>query len=277
MHQPNGSNAGVDNYGDTIVSGRELAAILGLSEAHIFTLRRRGIVQQTRARKNEYQLGPSVRAYVQFKAGENPAQVDLYRERALKEAANRELRQILVQQTRDQLHRGDDVRAIVEDSNNEIRTKLLAFAKRLAGQITGKHDPTEVKDRIESSVRELLSNLSKYRACDYYRRSKIAHLKAEQSQDESQPEKEAVKKEQPAHTQPEWPEGKARSKGPRPWIPEANRARMAEAAKQRCESMPLEERSAQLTKMRAGRRPGYGKRAWATRRQRKRAQSGGSG
>jgi hypothetical protein len=49
-----------DDYSNTIVTGKELADVVGLSQAHIFTLLRREIVQQTRARKNEYQLGPSM-------------------------------------------------------------------------------------------------------------------------------------------------------------------------------------------------------------------------
>jgi hypothetical protein len=166
MPPKNPPGDGISDYGNTIVTGAELAAVLGLSESHIFTLKRRHIIQSIRARKNDYQLGPSIRSYSQYKCGrgDSAAEVDFHKERALEEKANRQLRQILVDQTKSRLHDCDDVRAIVEDSNNEIRSKLLAFAKRLALQITGKHDPTEVKGRIDSAVRELLTNLSKYRA-----------------------------------------------------------------------------------------------------------------
>jgi biotin operon repressor len=109
----NPSDDKVANYGDVIISGRELAAVLGLSETHVFTLRRRGIVQQIRAHKNQYRLGASIQAYVAYKCGQDSAaQADFHKERALKEKANRQLREILVEQTRAQLHRARDVEAI---------------------------------------------------------------------------------------------------------------------------------------------------------------------
>lgn len=40
-----------------LVTGKELASALGLSEAHIFTLKRRHIVQSVQARKNTFHLG----------------------------------------------------------------------------------------------------------------------------------------------------------------------------------------------------------------------------
>jgi hypothetical protein len=152
MYEPpkNPPGDGISEYGNVIVTGRELANVLGLSEAHVFTLKRRNVLQPIRARKNQYHLGPAVQAYVQYKCGQDSAAVaDFHRERALKEKAIRELREILVQQTRSQLHRAEDVEAIVEDSNAGIHRRLLAFGKLLTLQVTGKTDPTEVKDIID--------------------------------------------------------------------------------------------------------------------------------
>jgi hypothetical protein len=265
MHQPlkNGPDGGISDYGNVIVTGGELAAVLGLSEPHIFTLKRRHVIQSIRARKSEYRLGESVRAYIQYKCGqESAANADFHRERALKEKANRELRQILVQQTRAQLHHCDDVRDIMEDSNNEIRSKLLAFAKRLALSITGKHDPTEVKDRIESGVRELLSNLSKYRACDYYRRHKIAPSLTDQLDSEPQPGRVGWKKGRP---RPEASESNRQRWAANPeklteTVRKMNaakqaaadevRGKLSAAAKKRWATIPLEQKLAHLEKMR---------------------------
>jgi hypothetical protein len=153
------------DYSNTVVTGKELADVLGLSEAHIFTLRRRGIVQQIRARENQYQLGASVRAYIQFKCGQdNEAQADFHKERALKEKANREL-EILVEQTRGQLHRAEDVEAIQTDSNSDIRSKLSKFGNLLSSQIAGKTDPAEVKTIVDEKAQKLLNDLREFR-CD---------------------------------------------------------------------------------------------------------------
>ena len=179
MYQPpkNGSDDAIDDYANVVVTGRELASVLGLSENSIRSLRKRGVIQAIRSRinKNEYQLGPAVRGYLQFKCGQDsPSEADFHRERALKERANRQLREILLEQTRNQLHHCDDVRAIVGDSNAQIRSQLLAFGNLLALQVTGKTDPAEVKTIIDEQVRKVLNELIKYKPQDYYRRSKIA-------------------------------------------------------------------------------------------------------
>jgi hypothetical protein len=175
MHQPPINSDEVTDYGNITVTARELASVLGLSEQNIYNLKRRGIFQslKLKAKRNEFQLGPSVRAYIQFKCGrESESEADFHRERAKKERANRELRQILVEQTKGQLHRAEDVRAIVEDSNADIKRRLLKFGKLLTLQVTGKTDPTEVKDIIDASVRKLLNELREYKARDFYRRQK---------------------------------------------------------------------------------------------------------
>jgi hypothetical protein len=172
MHQLANNGDGIDDYGNTIVTARELASVVGLSEPQIYTLRRRGILQSVKAKRSEFQLGPSVRAYIQFKCGQQtPADADFYKERAKKERANRELREILLGQTREKLHRAEDVRAVVTDSNAQIRAETLAFAKRLALQVVGK-DPAEIKTTIDAQVRELLTKLSKYDPRGFYRRQR---------------------------------------------------------------------------------------------------------
>jgi hypothetical protein len=187
MHQPseNGS-AGVDDYGATVVTGSELAAVLGLSEAHIFTLKRRNVIQPIGPRKNEYQLGPAVRDYIAYKwAVENEANADFHKERSLKERANRQLREILLEQTKSQLHRAQDVEAIQADSNSDIRSKVSKFGNVLSSQIAGKSDPNEVKTVIDTEVRKLLNKLREYKPQDYYRRSKTRELDQEQFPDGS--------------------------------------------------------------------------------------------
>jgi hypothetical protein len=132
MHQPfkNGS-AGVDDYGATVVTGKELADVLGLSETHIFTLKRRNIIQAVRARKSEYRLGESVRAYIAYKcATDSESQADFHRERALKERANRELREILLEQTKSQLHRAADVAIRGRNMNNAHNASCRPISPR---------------------------------------------------------------------------------------------------------------------------------------------------
>jgi hypothetical protein len=169
MHQPAKNGDEITDYGNIIVTARELASALGLSEQNIYNLKRRGIFQSLKAKRSEFQLGPSVRAYVQFKCGQDSqAEADYHRERALKEKANRGLREILVKQTRDQLHRCEDVESIQTHSNNQIRSRLLEFSNSLALQLIGK-EPAETKAIIDTEVRKVLVGLSRYDPRDYYR------------------------------------------------------------------------------------------------------------
>jgi ATP sulfurylase len=173
MHQPAKNGDEVADYGNITVTARELASVLGLSEAQVYTLRRRSILQSIKAKRTEFLLGPSIRAYIQYKCGqESESQADFHKERALKEKANRELREILVEQTRDQLHRACDVEAVQADSNADIRSKLSEFATLLSSQIAGKSDPAQVKDVIDTEVRKVLNKLREYKPRDYYRRQK---------------------------------------------------------------------------------------------------------
>ena len=93
------------------------------------------------------------------------------------------------EQTRGQLHHADDVRAIVGDSNSQIRSQLLAFGNLLALQVTGKTDPAEVKTLIDTAVRKVLLELRKYNPRDYYRRSKVALALIKEIDDEQEKEK----------------------------------------------------------------------------------------
>jgi hypothetical protein len=225
MPPKNPPGDGISDYGGVIVAGSELAAVLGLSEAHIFTLKRRNVIQPIGPRKNEYRLGPAVRDYIAYKcAVENAANADFHKERSLKERANRQLREILLKQTRTQLHRACDVEAIQADRNADIRARLLEFSNLLSSQIAGKSDPSQVKGVIDTEVRKVLNKLREFNPQDYYRRRESVQLKAEQS---PQPEKEVVKKEEPAFGQPGWPKGKRRGTSPHPWASAANKKRWA--------------------------------------------------
>jgi hypothetical protein len=85
MHQPPKNGDEVTDYGNVIVTARDLASILGLTEQHLYNLRRRNVIQSIRAKRTEFLLGPSVRAYIQFKCGrDSPAEADFHSERAKK-------------------------------------------------------------------------------------------------------------------------------------------------------------------------------------------------
>jgi hypothetical protein len=180
----------VPDYGNVIVTAKELGNIIGLSEFQISILKRRGIFQSVKAKKSEFQLGPNVRAYIQYKSSQDSeANADFHRERALKERANRQLREILVEQTRGQLHHADDVRAIVGQNFAQVRSQLLAFGNLLTLQVAGK-DPVQIKTIIDTAVRKVLLELREYNPRTYYRRSKVA-LSLIKELDEEQSEEKA--------------------------------------------------------------------------------------
>jgi hypothetical protein len=218
-------------------------------------------------------LGPSVRAYIQFKCGrDNAAEADFHRERALKEKANRQLREILVEQTRGQLHPAEAVQFLVETGNDEIRSKLSAFGDRLALELAGK-DPGQIKTLIEAGVRELLNELREYKP----QWSKIALSSAGPPDAEPQPEKEpgrvGWKKVRPRPSASEsnrkrWandPEKLAETLQKMNNVPLAHpvsdesRRKMSNGQKRRWQSMPPAKRAVQMAKMRAARGKDFAK------------------
>jgi hypothetical protein len=291
MPPKNGSNNGIDDYGNVSVTAKEMADILGLSEQNVYNLRRRGVFQSIKAKRSEFQLGPSVRAYLQFKCGqESESEADFHKERALKEKANRELREILVKQTQEQLHSAHDVQAIVADSNADIRRRLSKFAHLLFLQVAGQTDPAQVKDVIDSQVRRVLNELRDYKPRDYYRRSKTREPEAEQFPDEPpQSTGRGWKKGRPLPEASEsnrarWvrdPEALARTvramNDAKLAAPDKVRAKLSRAAKKRWQRMPREQKSAHMAKMRAARPADFAKRAVATRRHNMARASGAGG
>ena len=189
-------------------------------------MKRRGVIQAARPRKNEFHLGPAVRGYLQYKCGcASESEADYHRERALKERANRQLREILLEQTRDQLHDAQAVQFLVQDGNSQIRSQLLAFGDRLALQLAGKN-PAEIKALIDHQIRKVLNELRQYDPRGYCRwQSKIALSSTGPRDAEPQLGEGSGEKEQPARGRPGWPKGRARPKGRRPWAAEANRRR----------------------------------------------------
>ncbi|MBV8274288.1 MAG: hypothetical protein JO170_03360 [Verrucomicrobia bacterium] len=118
-------------------------------------------------RKASYK--PRCGAYAAYKCGQQTAaDTDYHAERTKKEKANRKLREILVETDQEPTDRCDDVRAIVEHSNAQIRLQLLAFGNLLAPKLVGKN-PAEAKTVIDAEVRKVLTELSEYDPQDYYR------------------------------------------------------------------------------------------------------------
>jgi hypothetical protein len=280
----NSSHDGIADYGNTVVTGKELANVLGLSEAHVFTLKRKNVIQPIRPRKSENRLGESIRAYIQYKCGQDSAAVaDYHLERAKKEAANRQLREILVQQTRAQLHRACDVEAIQADSNADIRCRISKFGNQLSLQIAGKTDPAEIKTLIDTAVRKVLNELRQYDARDYYRRSKTRKLDQKQSPRGRGWLKGRPRPEASESNRARWqrdPEALARTvramNAAKSAAPDKVRSKLSRAAKKRWQRIPVEQKSAHMAKMRAARGGDFAKRALETRRQ-NRARASGAG
>jgi hypothetical protein len=171
------SDPGMQGFGDSVVTGRELSDVLGITDAHVRKLKNQGILQSIGPRnKNEFMLGASVRAYIQFKCGSTKleSEADYHAEKAKKERANRILREILVDQTRGNLHESDDVRAIVGDAFSQVRSKLLAMPNVLTLQVVGLDNPLQVKKVLETYIRGTCESLHDYDPQTYYKRSKIA-------------------------------------------------------------------------------------------------------
>jgi hypothetical protein len=156
-----------------LVTTEALAAAVGLAPVTIRSyVAKRVIRSKGQRNKHLFPFGPAVRAIIEHLCAkpDDPAIADFHRERALKERANRKLREILVEQTASQLHPADLVRLVAQDSDEQVRLKLCAMVDELTAHVADQTEPLAVKKLMEESVRRTLVALKDYKPEDFYER-----------------------------------------------------------------------------------------------------------
>ncbi|PQP89666.1 hypothetical protein [Paenibacillus sp. AR247] len=154
--------AKAESLQDREVITSELAAIVGKTPQWIRQLTRDGVLKQVD--RGKYLLGKAVQAYCEHVSGgreddKKPRFIDekTEHERIKKEKAALELAEM-----QGELHRSEDVEAVMNDMLGAFRQRIRTIPMRLAPELIGQNDLNVIKGRLSAALDEALAELADY-------------------------------------------------------------------------------------------------------------------
>ena len=147
---------------ERVVGTGELAAIIGKSDRWVRQLVGEKVL--TQVERGKYILGETVQAYIEHVSGgkeddKKPRFIDekTEHERIKKEKAALELAEM-----QGELHRSEDVEAVMNDMLGSFRQRIRAIPMRLAPELLAKEDLNLVKGKLSAALDEALAELADY-------------------------------------------------------------------------------------------------------------------
>lgn len=165
----------IDDISDVVVSSKVLAKITGISDRQVRNLADQGIFK--RNSHGRYLLMESLRNYIInlriAKAGEKVTSdfdkggLNLEHEKAWHEHWNAMAAEIKLQLLKGQVHKSEDVGAVITNMFTKFRSKMMAVPYKLAPKLEGKNR-AGIADILKEEINFALSELADYKPSDYY-------------------------------------------------------------------------------------------------------------
>lgn len=165
---------GMDELNDILVASKVLEALFGVADRTIRYLADNGIVK--RNSHGKYLLMESAKNYITtLKAGnaanvrtdDTEEELNLDTERALHEHTKRQITEIKLQLIKGQVHKSEDVEAVMTDMFIKFREKMTAMPAKLARKLEGK-DKLEIQKILRKEIDSALNELADYNPADFY-------------------------------------------------------------------------------------------------------------
>lgn len=165
---------GMEELNDILVTSKVLEALFGVADRTIRYLADNGIVK--RDSHGKYLLMDSAKSYITTLKVGNTAKVrtddakeelSLYTEKALHEHAKRQITEIKRQLIEGQVHKSEDVEAVMTDMFIKFREKMTAMPAKLARKLEGK-DKLEIQKILRKEIGSALNELADYNPADFY-------------------------------------------------------------------------------------------------------------
>ncbi len=163
------------NFEDMTVSSKTLEALFGVKDRTIRDLSEKGIVK--RDSHGRYLFWNSAKNYITAlkvaRAGKvNPMQtkeedLDLDQEKAQHEVLKRQITEIKLQLIKGQVHKAEDVEAVMTDMFEKFKSKMTALPSKLAKRLEGKQR-TEIQRILKQEIDNALVELANYNPADFY-------------------------------------------------------------------------------------------------------------
>lgn len=154
-----------------LVAKQVIAKLFGVSTRRIEQLQAEGIISGE-GKPTKFDLLPTIQKYIQYlsdkangrkkKEKDSIAESEKLDAEARIKKAKAEVAELELKELRGELHRAEDVEAIVTDSALLIRSMLMALPGKLAVDLAGISDAAEVADKIKKEVYSILNRLSEY-------------------------------------------------------------------------------------------------------------------
>ena len=159
------------------ISSSELATLFNVSDRWIRELAKTEVIPQRK--HGRFNLHDAVRAYVTFLRKGSPSnghakstEVDYNTEKALLTKAQREKAELEVSVLRGELHRGEDVRAVMGAMIMACKSRITAIPSKIAPQLLAQTEIPVIQDMLRREIDETLTELADYNAHSFNRRNK---------------------------------------------------------------------------------------------------------
>lgn len=153
--------------GDTEVSTKELATVLGVTARRVQQLAQDGTLPTVR--KGRFLLSESVQRFIRFSTAAPVDEEDLKLEKTRRQseaqikASKAIIARLEAEELKGLMHRAEDVAAMTEDLVYTMRGALMALPGRLAVDVAACSTAVEASDVIRREVHKIMRELAGYR------------------------------------------------------------------------------------------------------------------
>ena len=151
---------------------KQMADTLRVTTRRVQQLAEEGVL--VRAQRGKYLAIESMQKYIQYiqeREQSTESDVDYYHEKALHEKAKREKTEMQVAIMKGELHRSEDVAAVMGDMVASFRSRCLAMPTKIAPQLLNRKEIAEVQELLTDEIHHVLGELSEYDAKAFHTRS----------------------------------------------------------------------------------------------------------
>ncbi|BAK99720.1 putative terminase small subunit [Oscillibacter valericigenes Sjm18-20] len=149
------------------VNAAVLAECFGVTKRRIEMMANEGTV--VRIRRGKYDLGQSVKNYINYMthAEKSTEEKTLDGVRAAHERIKMRKTELTVMRMEGQLHLASDVERLWGNMAATVKSRMLGIPVKLAPQVTGLTDATEVQSLLTREITDALNEVSGYDPADY--------------------------------------------------------------------------------------------------------------
>ncbi len=165
----------VDDISMITVSAGVLSKIIGVSDRRIRQLADEGIL--TKVSSGRYNLQESLHSYILQLRVSNDAEksqtdledkLDFSMEKAMHERVKRHITELKYALMKGQVHRSEDVEAVMTNMLINFKTKLISLPSKLTPLLVDRDNKKYILELLTNEMHEVLTELSDYNASDFY-------------------------------------------------------------------------------------------------------------